>query len=147
MKLFYNLCCISLLACHSLKPTQPVRQGLQGCVYQKMGNKIPMKGKPQQKGRGISRELYIYQPTTAAQAEGDNLIFYKIGTKLMAITRSDSTGCYRVALPAGKYSVFIKDKDVYYATETDDRGILNPVEIIKDSVVVKNWTLSKGATY
>lgn len=108
---------------------------------------MPSPGRPQSKGRGVSRDIYIYEPTTTAQTEGNAPLFDRIKTRLVAQTKSDSTGHYSIKLPAGKYSVFISNDTSFFAAESDGKGLLNLVEIAANKVTPKNFTLNSGAAY
>lgn len=137
------LCC----SCFSVKPGTVITQGLSGYVYLVSGNQMPSPGRPQSKGRGVSRDIYIYEPTTTAQTEGNAPLFARIKTRLVAQTKSDSTGHYSIKLPAGKYSVFISNDTNFFAAESDGKGLLNLVEIAANKVTPKNFTLNSGAAY
>jgi hypothetical protein len=147
MKLFLMISGILLVACHSLKPATQIKQGISGFVYRESGNQMPAPNRPTRAPKGISCELYIYLPATFKQTEGSNPVFMKINTKLITVAHSDSTGHYAVDLPPGKYSVFIKQADQYFASESDGDGILNPVEVKPGKVTVKDWKLRVGAVY
>jgi len=57
----------------------PSEQGtLEGFIYEVSGNQMPMRDKPVNRhGKGISREIWIYATTTAAQAQGSIPLFTK----------------------------------------------------------------------
>lgn len=85
----------------------------------------------------VIREIYFFKPTniqilTASPAYTP--FYFSIPTEFVAKTRSDSSGFYQIALPPGNYSVFVKEKDKYYASRFDGYGQLNPVKVTQGSV-------------
>ena len=130
------------------KSTIALSEGIQGYIYKVSGNQMPMKGKPgKAKGKSIVSELWIYKATTLQQAQGSMPLFSKINTLLAVKVKSDSTGYYQAALPAGVYSVFVKEGDQLFAAETDGQGILNPAVVTAGKITSRNITLTTGALY
>lgn len=141
---------LAMVSCSMQKPQSsiPVTQGISGFIYQVTGNQMPMKGKPiQRHGKGIAREVWIYHATTAQQAQGQMPLFTKINTRLALKVMSDSTGHYQAALPVGLYSVFVKEGDQFFASETDGPGIINPAQVVANKVTIRNVTVNIGAAY
>ena len=150
MKFKYSIPGIIIIffsSCYSLKPESNVKQGLSGYIYAIRGNQMPGPGRPQSKGRGVSRYLLIYEPTTIKSTRGDRPIFTHIKTRLIARAKSDSTGYYAIKLPAGKYSVFIGEGKNFFAAESNDNGMINAVEITDKTISHKDFTITLGATY
>lgn len=108
---------------------------------------MPVIGRPISKGRGVSRDIYVYEPTTLAQTEGHSPLFSGIKTKLIAHTKSDSAGYYSLALPAGNYSIFVGEGDKFFAAISDGNGILNPIIILVKNISEKDITITAKATY
>lgn len=136
------------MACHSLKPAAPITQGLTGYVYKETGNQMPSPNRAPRKPKGIKCDLYIYQPTTLRQATGGPTSFTGVNTKLITVVHTDSLGHYAVNLSPGRYSVFIRtDEGSFFADESDDKGTLNPVEVIANKLTDRNLTLRSGAVY
>lgn len=138
---------IFLFACSGLKPGLQTTQGLSGYIYLLQGNQMPSPGRAISKGRGVSREIFIYAPTNIRQTTGSSPMFNHINTRLITQTKSDSTGFYSINLPAGKYSVFIKDDGKFFASESDGTGILNPVQIGPNHITRKDFTINNRAVY
>ena len=141
---------LTIIACTMQKTNlgKPIKQGIEGHIYLVTGNQMPMKGKPiQRHGKGIVREVWIYKATTMQQAEGQTPLFTKINTSLAAKVKSDSTGHYQAALPAGLYSVFVKEGNQYFASESDGTGTLNPAEVLTAKVTTRNITVNHDAAY
>jgi hypothetical protein len=148
MKIYLIISASLLMACHSLKPAAQITQGLTGYVYKETGNQMPSPNRPTRKPKGIKCDLYIYQPTMRQQATGGPTSFTGVNTKLVTIVHTDSLGRYVVKLSPGKYSVFIRtDEGSFFADESDDKGTLNPAEVVADKVSDRNFTLRAGAVY
>lgn len=124
-----------------------LKQGLAGYLLELKGNQMPAPGRPASKGRPVIREVYIYRPSKAANAKGNGTLFSEIDTKLIAKTASDSNGYYQVKLAPGKYSVFIKEANQYYANETDGDGYISLVEIKAGELTKKDFKLTVNAVY
>ena len=138
---------IFLFACSGLKPGMQKGQGLSGYIYLQRGNQMPSPGRVVSKGKGISREIFIYEPTNINQVTGSSPMFYHINTRLIAQTKSDTAGRYSVNLPTGAYSVFIKEDGKFFAAESNGTGILNPVQVGPDHITEKNFTINNKAVY
>ena len=139
---------IFLFACSGLKQGMQNGEGLlSGYIYLQQGNQMPSPGRVTGKGRGVSREIFVYATTTISQATGSAPMFDHISTRLIMRTKSDTTGHYSINLPAGKYSVFIKEEGKFFASESDDKGALNPVEITQNHILKKDFTINYRAAY
>lgn len=137
-----------VLFCWMLKGVEQAdAQQLSGHVFLLRGNQMPSPGRPVSKGRGISRDVFIYESTTVAQTTGQAPLFVSVKTKLIAKTTSDSTGYYTVKLPPGNYSVFIGEKGGLFAAESDGTGRLNPVTLLMGNLTKKDFTISLNATF
>lgn len=149
MKLKYSILGIIIFfsSCFSLKPELNIKQGLSGNIYAIRGNQMPGPGRAQSRGRGTSRYLFIYEPTTIKNTSGTRPVFTHIKTRLVARAKSDSTGHYAIKLPAGKYSVFIGEGKNFFAAESDADGIINPVEITNNTVFHKDFSITVNAAY
>lgn len=141
---------LALVSCAMQKSKSAgfVNEGIEGYVYKTSGNQMPMKGKPvQHTGKGIACEVLIYEATTMQQVQGNIPLFTEIKTRLVKKVASDSSGHYQVALPVGSYSVFVKDRDLFFAAETNGQGVLNPVDVTDGKVTRRNITVNTGAVY
>ena len=106
--------------------TPPYDQGLTGRVEYWEGNFMPVV--PEQSPDGIityvEREICVFEKTSLDDVElaGEgNLCFYnKINTKLITKARSDENGNFKIGLPPGMYSVFVKENGTYYANGFSD---------------------------
>ena len=147
MKYIFALSVVVIAACNILRPAMQNTGELSGYVYLETGNQMPSPNRRAQAPKGMVTTLAIYEATPFKQAEGTSPIFTKINSRLIAEVHTDSTGHYIVKLPAGKYSVFIKDGNELFANESDGDGIINPVQINAAKAVTRNWKMARNALY
>jgi len=145
-QLIIILTLVAVISC-SMQKNKQISQGIEGRITRVSGNQMPMKGRPAPKGKGMVAEVYIYTATTVQQARGQMPLFDQVNGKPVLQTQSDSTGNYRVALPAGKYSVFVKVGEKFFAAETDGQGILNPAMVTTGQVTRRDIVVNIGAAY
>jgi len=109
---------------------RPVSQGIVGRVQWFEGNLMPGIGKEPVVGTPVKREIYIYQATRSSQTEMHNQVFYiDIETKLAKKLWTDENGNFRVRLEPGKYSVFTREPQGFFANRFSEGGYINPVEV------------------
>lgn len=110
-------------------------QGVSGTVLWRSGNLMPSPDAKtsNRKGSPIVREILIYELTDNSRVEpAEESGFYKqINSKFIKKVTSDKEGRFTVSLPAGYYSLFIKEEKGLYANLFDDAMNINPVHIQK----------------
>jgi hypothetical protein len=99
-----------------------ITQGVWGNVWFLEGNFQPIEG------RGtispVQCQILIYEATPLDSVSSAGAGFYRdIRTKQVAITASNRTGFFQLALPVGMYSAFIKIDTLYWGGEDDSIGI------------------------
>lgn len=108
-------------------------QGISGTVLWRSGNLMPSPDVKVAKSKGspIVREIFIYELTRNTQTEpAEEAGFYqKINAKLIKKVTSNQAGRFKVDLPAGYYSLFVKEDKGFYANLFDDAMNINPVHI------------------
>ncbi len=122
-------------------------QGIAGKIYLKQGNQMPSPGRKADAGRGVARGVYVYELTQRDQATASGNFYVNIKTRMVAKAQSDSDGRYAVALPVGRYSVFVEEGGQLYANLFDGKGNINPVEVKKDGIATLNIAISNNAVY
>jgi hypothetical protein len=148
-----------------IKPTDKQDQGITGFVYTISGNQMPMKtilpsGKPSilpdgkktgdsSKLKGIQSTIYIYTPTTIQQVIPSNAssLYTAINTPLVATVLTDSSGSFRITLPVGDYSLFLKLGDQFYANNFNQFNQIALVHVEAGRFTAVKLTLNNGATY
>jgi hypothetical protein len=96
----------------------------------------------------VSRALYFHAATPRDSVLSDNssIFFKEIYTPLVAVVTSDKEGFYQIDLPPGKYSVFVKEDSLFYASRSDNMH-LNPVTIVPDSIQRFDIDITYKATF
>lgn len=140
------LCFILTTSC-VLSKRMVVKQGISGIVTQVTGNQMPLKGKSQSAGKPIVANVYIFENVSLKNAEGQMPLFSKINAKEIAHVKTDSTGKFQLSLPVGKYSLFVKLSEGYFAGETDGYDNINPIEVQLNKVSNRNIVVNIGAAY
>lgn len=130
-----------------INPGAKIRQGISGKVLLKMGNAMPSLNHKTSEGAPVSRMVFIYELTRRTDAIANGTLYSHIKTRLVAKTQSDTTGYYAIALPAGKYSVFVETQGGLFANIFDDKGNISMVEVKKDSVSKRDIVINNLAVY
>lgn len=156
MKFYLAIFCSAILlvnfSCASRTSGQQgdIQEGIKGTVSVKEGNFMPG---PDQKhggntGRVTRRTVYIYAVTTGAQAEGEGPLYKAIHQPLVAKVRTDEKGFFQCKLAPGVYSVFTgEDGGMFFASLSNGKGELNPVEVFSKQVTVCNIVVNHKAVY
>lgn len=128
---------------------QQLKQGVEGYVQEYAGNFMPMLNRnhppstPQPKP--LATTVYIYEATDLKKVIQINQSpsYSTINTKLIATAQSDSTGYFKVNLPIGKYSLFIKQNGNFYANSFDEKN--NIALVVVNENVFTNVTIKADA--
>lgn len=127
-------------------------QGLAGKVRWLEGNMMPTiseepEKKPVDKGKPVQRELHIYELTTMEEAKANGTFFHDIETTLIEKVETNEKGEFVVALPAGRYSVFVKEEQGLFANSFDGEGNINPVSIQEGEITTIRIDINYAAAY
>ncbi len=124
-------------------------QGINGIVTELKGNQMPMKGATKRTGKPLLCSVVIYETTSIDQTEKTNekSFFTKILTKQMGSVETDSTGKFTIDLPVGKYSLFIKIGNRYYANLFDQFNNIALFEVLPNSYTEAKLTVNNAASY
>jgi len=128
-------------------PIGHINQGISGKIFLKIGNAMPSPGRKTDPATPVARTVFIYELTRRNDAIANGTLFSHLKTKLIAKIHSDTTGYYAVALPVGKYSVFVEVEGGLFANLFDDKGNINLVEVKKDSISKKDIVINNLAVY
>ncbi len=128
-----------------------ITQGLAGKILFWEGDFMPginAEARIDQK-KPVVRQVFVHELTKINNLQQvDPAGFYEaIPTKRIAEVWSDSTGRFAIALPTGKYSVFIREDSLFYANGSDGEGNIWPVEVKKDSVSNVELDITYKATF
>jgi len=109
--------------------SQAQRQGIKGQLYWVHGNQMPGPEKRHIPRQGVAREIFIYEVTSAPFAEMENGFYKKIHSRFIKSTFSKPDGSFKVKLPPGDYSVFVKENKGLYANVFDSENHISPVTV------------------
>lgn len=119
-----------LAGCAAQKPSKT--QGIAGEVRWVEGNLMPAINDTtyaqRAKGTPISKEIYIYKATKMKDTH-QGVFFQNISSPLARRVQTDEQGKFKVDLPPGKYSLFVKEKEGLFASTFDGDGYINPVQV------------------
>ena len=151
---FLLMLCTILLLCSFIK----YNQGIEGQVILKKQYDMPLKPRAgfreikEQKKPYLKAKIIIYTKTNAVDAvqlENNPTYFTKINGQLIAEIETDTLGYFKIELPPGEYSVFIKEKNYLYCNsfsydKNADQTFLNPIIVDSNKFTFVNvqWTKS-----
>ena len=128
-----------------------IRQGVYGYVYFWEGDFMPTYPPASHAGQitPLERVIVVHPPTRFdAVKQVDYSPFYSwLQTPAISETRSNASGFFQIALPAGEYSLFVVENSLFYANGTDEQGYLWPVSVVKDSLTFVKLNLTYRATF
>ncbi|GAB4344706.1 MAG: hypothetical protein OHK0038_24940 [Flammeovirgaceae bacterium] len=129
-----------------------VKQGIVGKLVWKEGNHMPQiveKGSKPQMGKtmGIRREIFVYEPTKMTDTKGEAPFFIQPRTKRVAIAASNSDGDFKIALPVGKYSIFVREEKGLFANAFDGEGYICLVEVKENQITEIEIIVDYQAAY
>ncbi len=124
-------------------------QGIKGYVIENQGNRMPMKGIQQKISIGFACTILVYEPTSINETIPNNIsnVYEIIRTKLVKLVDTDSSGHFSVDLPVGKYSLFIRLGNKYYANLFNQYNQIGLFEVLPNKYTEAKLTLSRAATY
>jgi hypothetical protein len=131
-----------LIKNNALKVTLNV--GVAGTLLKKDGNCMPMIGSSSTSCRTypVIRTILIYDYTTTNEVDGCGPSYKSVHSKLVAQCKSDQDGFFQVAVDPGKYSIFIKENDNFYANSYDGQGGIQPITVENNSVNIMTLVLN-----
>lgn len=123
-----------------------VRQGLEGHVMFWQGDFMP----PGSTGTitPVEREMCIHEPTRLSDVTqvGNTPFYSEIRSTLVARRRSDAAGWFRVALPPGVYSMFVREGELFYANGFAGEYIY-PVTVARHRWTLVRFDITYLATF
>jgi hypothetical protein len=146
MKILLFLMLLSMSFTSAQQPAN-FTQGITGKVYLKRGNNMPSPGRKPSNGSPVIRTILIYELTKRNAVTINGSFFTGVKAKLIAKTQSNADGIYSIALPVGKYSLFVEEGNQLYANSFDGEGNISPVEVKKDTITNKDLIISNQAVY
>lgn len=110
---------------------------------------MPSPDVPRQKPPGVKGMIYIYELTNLNQVtRHQHSSFYtSVSTKLVKKVESKPNGYFKVKLPPGKYSVFLKTDTVFYSNRFDSKNNISPIEVSPKKMTKVELMLDYDAVY
>ncbi len=124
-----------------------ITQGVWGNVWFWSGNFMPVH--PTGTITPVRRRIFVYEAThwDSADRATRPVFFTSIHSRLIAQTESNSTGFYQVPLPPGKYSFFVLEDTLFYASEVDSAGDLTAATVLSNNVTKRQIDLQYQAGF
>ena len=124
-------------------------QGIEGHVYRISGNQMPSPDLKPNHPKGIRTTLYVFDLTSLNQVsrQGQSTFFNSVRTKLVKKVETDSSGYFKVSLPPGHYSLFVKKDSMYFANWFDGSDHIAPVEVLPLQVTKIDLKVDYDAHY
>lgn len=130
------------------KSGNSISQGVCGTVLWKEGNLMPSPDRPASKGKGVVRDVVVYELTNLNQVVSEGGFHRNIKTKLIKKVSSDADGHFCIPLPEGQYSLFVwEDGKGLYANAFDEKNNIFPVTIQRDKLENVIFTIDYKAAY
>jgi hypothetical protein len=126
----FFLCLASWLAGNGEQTLQPI-QGIEGHVFLIAGNQMPSPDHKPPAPQGVRTTIYIYALTSVNQIihSGSSPFYSAVHSKFIDSVQSRSDGYFRVELSAGRYSLFTKKKELFYANTLDGQNHIAPATV------------------
>jgi hypothetical protein len=118
-------------ALSAFSPSLFKRSGIEGVVYKVSGNQMPSPDIKPAAPQGTKATILIYELTNIMQAtqKSGSAFFTSISTRLVKQVESNKNGHFKVKLPPGDYSLFLKVDSLFYANQFDSRNNIGPVTV------------------
>lgn len=145
MKLVYFLLSVFLFVGCATHSQQAKTSILSGELRELVGDFMPSPDLPRNlSGMPLQARVAI---TPAVAAEGKQTPFFKtLPARLLKEVKTDAKGKFRLRLPPGRYSVFVKLEEGWYANLIQD-GLIQPVYLQKDSTTSITIKVTTKATF
>lgn len=124
-------------------------QGLEGHVYRVSGNQMPSPDRPPAPPRGTQTTIYIFQLTNLSQvtAKKGSPFYSAISTKLVRKVETDSSGYFKISIPEGRYSLFVRVNGFYFANTFDGENNISPFSVTRNHFTPVNFMINYNAHY
>lgn len=76
--------------------------------------------------QGVPLEIFVYELTTAEDVEREGDAIKRINSRLVQQGFCRPDGAFKIKVPPGQYSVFVRYKNDFFGNLKDDKGHLSP---------------------
>jgi hypothetical protein len=133
---------------YTLKKGAKIQQGVAGFVYELVGNQMPSPDRPgNPDGSPIQTIVYVYELTNQKEQTQEAGIYTNITTRKIAAIKTATNGEFKIALPEGNYSLFVKVEEGLFANLFDDKMNIHPITISKDQITTTKVKVDYKAAY
>ena len=133
---------------YNAKKVEKIQQGIAGQVFELIGNKMPSPDRPgNPDGSPIQAIVYIFELTNHSEQIQEAGVYTNISSKKIATIKTAANGEFKIALPEGVYSLFVKVAEGYFANLYDEKMNIHPITISKDQITVTKVKVDYKATY
>ncbi|MDW7694335.1 carboxypeptidase regulatory-like domain-containing protein [Flammeovirgaceae bacterium SG7u.111] len=125
-------------------------QGIIGSVSWVQGNMMPGPDKPSSANpeKGIKREIHIFEVIKMTDLPSlQNSLYPSIPSKPVKVVKTSEDGSFKVGLPVGTYSVFTKEEGGFFASISNGKGEINPIEVTEGTFTEMKITINYKAAY
>lgn len=133
---------------YTAKKGEKIQQGIAGQVFELIGNQMPSPDRPgNSDGNPIQATVYVFELTNHSEQTQESGVYTNITTKKIAAIRTADNGEFKIALPEGVYSLFVKVEEGYFANLFDEKMNIHPITITKDQMTTTKVKVDYKATY
>ncbi len=122
------------------------KEGIDGKIFVLSGNQMPGPGRVAERQTAV-KEVFIYKVVTVKDTERTNVFFSVINANLIAKTICKEDGSFKIVLPPGAYSVFVKEPGGLFANSFDKDGRINPVVVTAKKFTPFTMNVDYNAVY
>jgi hypothetical protein len=124
-------------------------QGIEGYIYRISGNQMPSPDAKPSSPKGMKTILYIYQLTNLnqVQRQAQSPFYFSIRTKFITKVETDSNGYFKINLAPGRYSLFTKKDELFFANWFDKDNNIAPTEVLPGKFVKVEFRVDYDAVY
>lgn len=123
MKTNFILLLALMASCAAMKP------GIEGQVMWVSGNQMPGPDKKPTSGKGVEREVLIYEVLTAEDVMTSNGFITQVNKPLIQSVHTDKHGVFTVQLKPGTYSLLVKEPRGLFANRYDQNNHIQPITV------------------
>lgn len=134
---------------YSMCKDKKVKQGVAGRVIEISGNVMPSPDMPanNETGTAYPSTVLIYELTNHNDLKQKDGVYTSVSSKKMAESATNKKGEFKIALPEGTYSLFIKLNNGYFANLFDEKMNIHPIAVTKDAITTTIVKVNLKAVY